>query len=191
MSRPIGPSRPVSRSLLAAVALSAILWLAPSLAGCRTPAASADAAGRQAVTQVVGAYLDAYRRNDPNAIAGLYSGDAVLLPPGHELVRGRDDIRTYWGRGMEAGFAMDTLRVEVAGGTGYVVGRYYVPPDDEDDAETGKFILAFRREADGVWRITADIWNADTADDEGEPPASPDTTNRTVTVLPGLQAPAG
>jgi uncharacterized protein (TIGR02246 family) len=135
------------------------------------------------VTQVISAYLDAYRRNDPDAIAGLYAGDAVLLPPGHELVRGRDDIRTYWSQGMEAGFAMDTLRMEVAGGSGYVVGRYYVPPDEDDDAETGKFIIAFRRGADGVWRITADIWNADTGDDD-EPAAPGDSTNRTVTGLP-------
>lgn len=182
MSRPPTPSPTASRAPLTAVALSAVLCLAQGLAGCRPRAASADAAGRHAVTQVINAYLDAYRRNDPNAIAGLYSRDAVLLPPGHDLVRGRDDIRTYWSRGMEAGFAMDTLRIEVAGGSGYVVGRYYVPPDDDDDAETGKFIIAFRRETDGVWRITADIWNADTGDDDQTAPS--DSTDRTVTGLP-------
>jgi uncharacterized protein (TIGR02246 family) len=170
--------------LVLVVALSAILCLPPGLTGCRPSPASADAAGRHSVVQVIDAYLDAYRRNDPNAIAGLYSGDAVLLPPGHELVRGRDDIRAYWSQGMETGFAMDTLRIEVAGGSGYVVGRYYVPPDEDDDAETGKFIIAFRREADGVWRITADIWNADTEDDDQAAPT--DSTDRTVT---GLAAP--
>lgn len=182
MSRPPTPRPTGSKTPLAAVALAAILWLPGGLAGCRPRTASADAAGRQAVTQVINAYLDAYRRNDPNSIAGLYSRDAVLLPPGHELVRGRDDIRAYWSRGMEAGFAMDTLRIEVAGGSGYVVGRYYVPPDEDDDAETGKFIIAFRREPDGVWRITADIWNADTGDDDETAPS--DSTDRTVTGLP-------
>jgi ketosteroid isomerase-like protein len=160
---------------LGPLALTALaLWLAPLLTGCRANPASADSSGRHAITQVIDAYLDAYRRNDPDAIAGLYSGDAVLLPPGHELVRGRDDIRTYWGRGMEAGFAMDTLRIESAGGSGYVVGRYYVPPDEDDDAETGKFVIALRRDPDGVWRITADIWNADTGD-SNEPEARGDS----------------
>jgi uncharacterized protein (TIGR02246 family) len=182
MSRPPTPSPIASRAPLAAVALSAVIWLVPGLTGCRPSTASADAAGRQAVTQVIDAYLDAYRRNDPNAIAGLYSRDAVLLPPGHDLVRGRDDIRAYWGQGMEAGFAMDTVKIEVAGGSGYVVGRYYVPPDADDDAEAGKFIIAFQRESDGVWRITADIWNADTGDDDETTPS--DSTDRTVTGLP-------
>ncbi len=152
-----------------AVAVTAILaWLAPLLGGCRARPGAADATGMQAVTQVIDSYLDAYRRNDADAIAGLYANDAVLLPPGHPLVRGRDDIRAYWKRGMESGFAMDTVRIEVAPGSGYVVGRYYVPPNGDDDAETGKFVIALRRDADGVWRITADIWNAD-ADDDNEP----------------------
>jgi uncharacterized protein (TIGR02246 family) len=167
---PTTPARRAPRPPRPAVAITAILaWLAP-ISGCRPQPGAADATGRKAVTQVIAAYLDAYRRNDAAAIAGLYAGNAVLLPPGHTLVTGRDDIRAYWKRGMESGFAMDTVRIEVAPGSGYVVGRYYVPPDGDDPAETGKFVIALRREPDGVWRITADIWNAD-ADDDNEPPA--------------------
>jgi uncharacterized protein (TIGR02246 family) len=175
--RPPGPTRP-------AVAVTAILvWLVPLLGGCRARAGAADATGRQAVTQVIDSYLDAYRRNDADAIAGLYATDAVLLPPGHPLVRGRDDIRAYWKGRMESGFAMDTVRIEVAPGSGYVVGRYYVPPDGDDDAETGKFVIALRREADGVWRIAADIWNADAANepspaDSATPPVASLTASR-------------
>lgn len=167
---PTAPVRRAPRLPKPAVAVTAILaWLAP-FTGCRPQPGAADATGRKAVTQVIDAYLDAYRRNDADAIAGLYAGDAVLLPPGHALVTGRDDIRTYWKQGMESGFAMDTVRIEVAPGSGYVVGRYYVPPDGDDAAETGKFVIALRRGPDGVWRITADIWNADAGDDN-EPPA--------------------
>ena len=159
-----------------------VLCLLPWLPACRPQAtAAADATGRRAVHQVIDSYLDAYRRNDPDAIAGLYTADAVLLPPGHELIRGRDDIRKYWGGGMEAGFAMDTVRIEIAGGSGYVVGRYYVPPDAEDDAETGKFVIALRRDPDGVWRITADIWNADADSDDDSLPG--DSTAQSVAML--------
>lgn len=167
---PTAPVRRAPRLPRPAVAVTAILaWLAP-LTGCRPQPGAADATGRKAVTQVIDAYLDAYRRNDADAIAGLYASDAVLLPPGHSLVTGRDDIRVYWRRGMESDFTMDTVRIEVAPGSGYVVGRYYVPPGGDDQAETGKFVIALRREPDGVWRITADIWNAD-ADENNEPPA--------------------
>jgi len=82
---------------------------------------------------------------------------------------------------MEPGFEMATVSIEVSGNAGYVVGRYYVPPDDKDAAETGKYIIALRRERDGVWRITADIWNADADDDE--PEQSSDSTRRSVALL--------
>jgi uncharacterized protein (TIGR02246 family) len=179
------PQRPRFRprpALPRPVAIAAIaLWLIPGVPGCRPRASAAADGGRGAISHVISSYLDAYRRNDPDAIAGLYADDAVLLPPGHELVRGRDDIRKYWSGGMEGGFAMDTVRIEVGGGSGYVVGRYYVPPDAEDDAETGKFVIAVKREADGVWRITADIWNADADSDDDSSPA--DSTTHPVAML--------
>ena len=177
---PQPPAKRPSRLPSPLVAVTAtLIGLAPILGACRPRPSAADATGRHAVTQVIDSYLDAYRRNDASAIAGLYANDAVLLPPGHPLVRGRDDIRAYWSRGMESGFAMDTVRIEVAPGSGYVVGRYYVPPEGDDDAETGKFVIALRRDADGVWRITADIWNAD-AENDSEPPSPADSATAPV-----------
>jgi hypothetical protein len=56
-----------------------------------------------------------------------------------------------------------------------------VPPDAEDDAETGKFVIALRRDPDGVWRITADIWNADVDSDDDSLPG--DSTAQSVAML--------
>jgi uncharacterized protein (TIGR02246 family) len=133
------------------------------------------------IDNVMARYARAYQNNDPDAMAELYTQEALLLPPGHELVAGRDSVRAFWSRGMEPGFRMITMAVEVAGGTGYVVGRYYVPPEDQDEAETGKYIIALRRERDGAWRITADIWNADHPDEE--PDSTADSANQAVALL--------
>jgi uncharacterized protein (TIGR02246 family) len=133
------------------------------------------------IGNVMDSYSKAYQDNDPDAIAALYAEEAVLMPPGHQLVEGRDSVRAFWSRGMEPGFRMTTMRVEVSGATAYVVGRYYVPPDDEDDAETGKYLIALRRERDGAWRITADIWNADDSGDE--PDSTSDSTGQSVALL--------
>jgi len=133
------------------------------------------------IDKVMEHYTQAYRNNDPDAMAELYTDGALLLPPGHELVTGRDSVRAFWSRGMEPGFRMATMAVEVSGRTGYVVGRYYVPADDQDDAETGKYIIALRRDRDGAWRITADIWNADEPDDEADSTA--DSASQAVALL--------
>jgi uncharacterized protein (TIGR02246 family) len=133
------------------------------------------------IAKVMESYAAAYRDNDPDALAALYADGAVLLPPGHEMVKGRDSVRAFWSRGMEAGFEMATVSIEVSGDAGYVVGRYYVPPDDQDDAETGKYIIALRRERGGIWRITADIWNAD--QDSGNDDTPGDSTQSPVALV--------
>jgi uncharacterized protein (TIGR02246 family) len=152
-----------------------------ALGACRTAEAGSDVAAKAMIDNVLDRYAKAYQHNDPDAIAKLYAEEAVLMPPGHELVEGRDSVRAFWGRGMEPGFRMTTMRVEVSGSTAYVVGRYYVPPDDDDDAETGKYLIALRKEPDGNWRITADIWNDDESDEE--PDSTSDTTRQSVALL--------
>ena len=164
-------------------ALQAFLavWLTLGLGGCHPAASPPDQSAKRKIENVMDAYAKAYRNDDPDAMAALYADGAMLLPPGHDLVKGRDSVRAFWSRGMEAGFEMATVSIEVSGAAAYVVGRYYVPPDDDDDAETGKYIIALRRERDGVWRITADIWDAD--QDDSEPGDSADSTRRSVAML--------
>jgi uncharacterized protein (TIGR02246 family) len=171
---------PLHSRYLTGVSFGALALVA-ALAGCRTAQAGSDATAKRLIDKVMDSYSQAYQNNDPNAIAELYTQGAMLMPPGHELVEGRDSVRAFWSRGMEPGFKMTTMTVEVSGTTAYVVGRYYVPPDGDDDAETGKYLIALRREADGVWRITADIWNADDSDDE--PDAANDSTSQSVALL--------
>ena len=174
------PAWSAYRRGLQAVLAGWLASLAVGLGGCRAAASPPDQSAKRMIENVMQSYAQAYRSNDPDAMAALYADGAMLLPPGHELVKGRDSVRAFWSRGMEAGFEMATVSIEVSGNAGYVVGRYYVPPDDEDDAETGKYIIALRRERDGVWRITADIWNAD---DDDEPEQPGDSTGRSVALV--------
>jgi len=166
---------------LHAMALATTLFLAAATTGCRAAEAGSDAAAKRMIDNVMDRYAKAYEHNDPGAIAELYTKGAVLMPPGHDLVEGRDSVRAFWSRGMEPGFKMMTISVEVSGTTAHVVGRYYVPPDDDDDAETGKYLIALRKEGDGLWRITADIWNADDSDDDSD--STSDSTGQSVALL--------
>jgi uncharacterized protein (TIGR02246 family) len=158
-----------------------LLLGAVATAACRPAAGAPEDPSKRMIAKVMESYAAAYRDNDPDALAALYADGAVLLPPGHEMVKGRDSVRAFWSRGMEAGFEMATVSIEVSGDAGYVVGRYYVPPDDQDDAETGKYIIALRRERGGIWRITADIWNAD--QDSGNDDTPGDSTQSPVALV--------
>jgi ketosteroid isomerase-like protein len=61
-----------------------------------------------------------------------------------------------------------TLTVEVDGDLGYSVGRYHLPPTDEEPADSGKYVMCLKRQPDGSWKLTADIWNRSTEGDEDD-----------------------
>ena len=44
-------------------------------------------------------FADLFKRGEFAAAAEVFADDAVLLPPGSEIVAGRSAIEAYWGRG--------------------------------------------------------------------------------------------
>ena len=54
---------------------------------------------------------------------------------------------------------MRPLRLEVDGNVAYMVGRYRLPPTEDEPADSGQYVLCLKRQPDGAWKLTADIWN--------------------------------
>jgi len=150
---------PLSSALLPTLLVTWTFGASPT--ACVPQANVSERLARQAVERVMDRYLAAYHRNDASAMAQLYAADGFLLPPGRELIQGRGAIREFWEQGMEASIQMDNVAIGAAGGTGYVVGRYRIPADEDGEAESGKYVVTLRRQSDGVWRVAADIWNED------------------------------
>ena len=142
-----------------------VLLAAGLLAGCAAQTRPADAGAREAIEVAVRRYVAASNAGDAEALAELYTDDALLLPPDHEPVRGREAIGAYWSHGTDQGLEVTTLSVEVDGGLGYLVGRYQLPATDEEPADSGKYVMCLKRQRDGSWKLTADIWNQNGGDD--------------------------
>src|SRR4051812_48550772 len=103
--------------------------------GCAVRGRPMAAAGsRQAIEAAVARYVAASNRGDADALASLYADDAMLLPPDHEPIKGRRAIGEFWRQGTDEGLEVTTLTVEVDGDLGYLVGRYNLPPTDEEPA---------------------------------------------------------
>ena len=92
----------------------------------------------------------------------------MLLPPDHEPIQGRDAIGAFWRQGTDPGLEVRTLRLEVDGNVGYLVGSYHLPETEAEPADSGKYVMCLRRQSDGSWKLTADIWNSSSVGDEGE-----------------------
>ena len=148
--------------------------LAALPAGCSGGSPALDSASRGAIEATVDRYVAASNEGDADALTELYAEDAVLLPPDHEPILGREAIGQFWQQGTDAGLEVSTLRLEVDGNVAYLVGRYRLPPTKQEEADSGQYVLCLKRQTDGTWKLTADIWNGSGASDErgagGDPP---------------------
>ena len=121
----------------------------------------------------VNAVSDAEERaifsSDPDAMAELFTEDCVLMPPNQPQSVGHEGVRD-WLMGVVAAFDISGgyTRTEVTISGETAVQRYYaemqMTPKDGGDtvAVPVKGLHIMRRQADGSWKISQDIWNTDT-----------------------------
>ena len=162
----------ISARMTGRLALAGVLTAVGVLAGCGAPSRT-DPGARRALEAAIQRYVDASNQGDAAALANLYAEDAMLLPPDHEPIRGREAIGAFWRQGTDEGLEVTNLAVEVDGGVGYMVGRYHLPATDEEPADSGKYVMCLKRQRDGSWKLTADIWNRSDDTDDEDDDASP------------------
>ncbi|HEU4698371.1 MAG TPA: nuclear transport factor 2 family protein, partial [Gemmatimonadales bacterium] len=115
---------------------------APDDSGARGDAAGA----RRAILGTLREYVRASNAGDVPALVRLYTDDALVLPPSHPPIEGRRAIAAFWRQGIDSGFALTPLRVDVHGDVAWVVGRYTLPATAQDPADTGKSVFCLHRQ---------------------------------------------
>ncbi|MBK0400935.1 SgcJ/EcaC family oxidoreductase [Limibaculum sp. M0105] len=107
----------------------------------------------------------AFNAGDADALAALYTADAVALPPGAARVEGRDAIRDLWQGVFDSGVSdlnLTTESIRDNGANATELGRLTLTaPDGIGGRVTayGKYIVLWERDGEGVWRLKWDIWN--------------------------------
>src|SRR5262245_43062799 len=114
-------------------------------------------------------FSKAFNARDSAAVAAHYAEDAAVFPPDSHRVDGRVNIQGFWKGAIDAGLGDLTLKaVEVhgSGDSAIEVGEVsFSAPDNSGQRKTatGKYIVFWKKGADGVWRLYRDIWNANPA----------------------------
>lgn len=121
-----------------------------------------------AIRQLDREFMSAAASKDAKAlVSGFYAADAVLLPPNAPIVKGRAAIQKFFQAMLDAGAAdvkLKTSKIEAAGDLAYGRGvvTFSTPsPDGGTQAHVGKYVVVYRRQRDGSWRATTDIFNQD------------------------------
>lgn len=117
---------------------------------------------RQRIEDRDRAFETNFDRHDADGMARLYTQDGQLLPPGSDVVAGRDGIAAFWQGVFDTGIAsarLETVEVEDHGETAIEVGRFTLSDADERTVDQGTFLVVWKNQG-GEWKLHRDIWNS-------------------------------
>jgi ketosteroid isomerase-like protein len=99
-------------------------------------------------------------------VSFYYTEDAKLMMPGMPIIEGRDAIKAaFASMGAIQDEKWNSLSIEGHGDLAYEQGTYsytVIPPGmSVSMTDKGKFIVVWKKQADGAWKAARDIWNSD------------------------------
>lgn len=108
-----------------------------------------------------------YARGDIDALASIFAKDAWQMPPNNPPLVGREAIRAFWRNAVGWGrwtFTLAVQAVEVSGPIAVERGKYVLtfaagpgaPPGMASFEDRGNYLVHWRHEPDGEWRIVGD-----------------------------------
>ena len=103
---------------------------------------------------------------DADKFAAYFADGGSIYPPGMPVITGGEAIRkTFAAMTAAPGFSLSwtptKAEVGASGDIGYTAGTYQSTMGGV--AEKGKYITVWKKQADGAWKVTEDIFNADEA----------------------------
>jgi uncharacterized protein (TIGR02246 family) len=105
----------------------------------------------------------AFNSGDSARIAQLYSEDAILMPPGANMFKGRDGVEKYWSSAAHTVMDTKLTAVEVRStdqASAQEIGSFTARSRGARPREIGgKFVILWKKAGDD-WQVAVDIWNA-------------------------------
>lgn len=139
------------------------------VAGCNQAPPPVDtAAAVQAVKDADAAQLKAAQALNAAGVAAYYSDDVTVLCPNQPLVSGKADAQKAWAAmlvpGTQISWAPSKVEVAASGDLAYDQGTYTMSgpgPDGKPMSDKGKYLAVVKKQADGSWKVSEDVWNSD------------------------------
>lgn len=134
------------------------------------PAFAADMdAKAKALAKVDEDWSKAAATKDADRVASFYAADAIVYPPNEPMAIGRAAAKKLWASYFaDASFSISWKAVHAGvsktGDLGFTAGTYedsFKGPDGKLVSEKGKYVTTWKKQKDGTWKATHDIWNSD------------------------------
>ena len=157
---------------MAMVRFSALLCLSLLLAGCSQlsmPTASNREAEERAIRDLDAEWTKAAAAKNVDQVIDFYADDASMFVPNEPIAMGKPAIRVEWTKlttnpGYALTFSPSRVDVAKAGDMAYEFGVYSLMlngPDGKPMNDRGKYVVVWKKQTDGKWKVVADIINTD------------------------------
>jgi len=160
------------RLYLMAMLVSSLVIIGLALACKQQPPPSPPdtrAADERAVREADAAWSKAAAAKDVEAYVGFLAEDASVFPPNAPMQTGKEANRKAASEMMASpGFALswqaNKVEASRSGDLAYTVGTYQTTvnnPKGKPVTDRGKYVTVWKKQADGQWKVAADIYNSD------------------------------
>lgn len=121
---------------------------------------------KKSIKEMSAARAKAFNEGNSAEIAKYFTDDGLLMAPGKPAQKGKQAVQAYYQSifdeyhtVLESGYE----EVEVAGGLAYGRGfakvTLFSKHKKDTLVSTAKYLNILRKQADGTWKTTHDIWN--------------------------------
>lgn len=122
-----------------------------------------------AIRELDATWSNAAETKDLDKTVSFYAEDGSVLPFNAPIATGKEGVRAVWGHlmslpGYGLTFAPTKIDVAKAGDMAYDVGTFALKANDPQGNPTttvGKYVVAWKKQKNGEWKVEADIFNTD------------------------------
>jgi uncharacterized protein (TIGR02246 family) len=142
------------------------------LAGCgqfNVQTGSNREADERAIRDLDAEWAKAAAEKNVDQVMTSYADDASMFVPNEPIAMGKPAIRIEWTKmtsnpGYALSFSPSRVDVAKAGDMAYEFGVYSLMltgPDGKPINDRGKYVVVWKKQPDGKWKVVADIINSD------------------------------
>lgn len=136
------------------------------LTSCKQNAVSSTETEIKLITAISSARAKAFNDGDAAAIAGYFANDGLLMAPGKPAERGQAAVQSYYQSifdeyitKLESHYEEVEVSGSLAYGRGFAKVTLFPKKGGDSLVSTAKYLNILKKQPDGLWKTTHDIWN--------------------------------